>query len=435
MPDTLDLLLERTNTRLSGFESHVDALPQGRGGEWKALLSHALNECRVDVATAVADVTTSAARGEPFASEMRARVIQHLERVQYLLDGLHLRMATYREAVARADVPVGLQHLIDVLMEDIVIGSGDPIIHLNELNMYSTIDLTGPINEIITGLGPVASVYAGRPPIAFNLPALDPNNALLAPVLAHEVAHTAVNERLLADLEARVSTAPIGADIQDALAKFANVAGPEAAAQVSGLFQAWSKELLCDAVAVAVSGPSFLLAFTAFVTPPSASVGLSTHPPVHDRIRFALAMVEELGWLPFLQERVPGLLAWLQSVAADSYAHTGAHEALLQWATESTRDFRRDIAFDHIKSHLVPAGEETRLDRAAQWLAEGVPLIDIDTVALSPWQTVLAGWMAASLSHGDSPVTIARAAGDRDFNAVIVKALEYSQIVTAWRTT
>lgn len=432
MQKTLEILLERTRTRLSGLERQIEELPEGRGGEWKALLHHVWSEFQRDFASSEADLARAA--GGDQDDTMQAHVAQHLERVQLLLDQLHLPMATYRESVARSDVPVGLQHLIDVLMEDIVIDDGDPIVHLDGWNMYSTIDLTSPINELISGLGPAATPYTGRHPIAFNLPALDPKNALLSPVLAHEVAHTAVKQKLLTDLQTLVDSGPLGALLQQRLLQYAATASQEDVLRVAGSFQSWTSELICDAVAVAVSGPSFLLAFTAFVTPPTAAAGAGSHPPVHDRIRFALQLVDELGWTPFMRQRAPQLMEWLESVAGDIVLDHSAEETFLRWAMESTREARQEVAFAHLDALFVPDGQEERLDEAARWLAEGVPMIDIGNQALSPWQAVLAGWMAAVTVNGDASTTIVRAAGDRDYNAVIVKALEYSQIVTAWRT-
>lgn len=433
IPNNLELLLERTRTRLRGLERQIAELPHGRGGEWKALLGHVLGEFTLVLETAELDLKKAAAVGGQAETDMAANVAQHLERVQLILDDFHEPITMYRESVARSDVPVGLQHLIDILMEKIVIGGGDPIIHLDGINAYSTIDLTAPVNELIRALSPTATPYTGKHPIAFNLPALDPNNALLAPVLAHEVAHTVVKQKLLGDLEERVSASSAGDDIQAALSKYeANV--PDTAEKIRADFQSWSTELICDATAIAVTGPSFLLALIAALVPPSTPTGVLSHPPIHDRVRYALALASDLGWSTFMQARAPGIMAWLEDIASEELLDGTDEETFLRWAMEETRDFRRDVAFGHIDSHFTPNGHDDRIDHAVEWLAQGVPMVDIEGEALAPWQCVLAGWLAAIRCHGDTSATIARAAGDVDYNGVIVKALEYSQIVTAWRT-
>lgn len=433
MPASLNLLRERTRTRLIIARRHIEALPAGRGGEWKALLLHVLSEFDRDLKATEEQLTKAGNYPEESAELVRQTASLHLARTQALLDTLHFSVATYRSAVARSDVPVGLQHLIDVLIEDIVIDPGDPIIHLDARNMYSTIDLAGPLNQLITALEPPHTLYTGPHPIAFHLPALDPNNVLLSPVLAHEVAHTAVNRNLMQELLNQLPSIPEGISLQREFAAYESAAGSEAAANLRAAFQSWMAELICDATAVALTGPSFLFAFTAFAAPNSSAPAGATHPETHDRIRYALELVDMLGWTEFITARAPGLMAWLETTGNSPVLAGSTEETFLRTAMEATKVLRRDVAFGHISNKLVPAGQEARLEAAAGWLVQGVPLIDIEDEALKPWEAVLAGWLAAIRTHGDDSSSIALAAGDPDYNAVIVKALEYSQIVSAWR--
>lgn len=434
MAETLELLRQRTQARFETMQRHIGDLPTGRGGQWTELLQHVLAQFRNDIAVVDAQLERAVSLPAGAAADIRVNATQHLERVQALLGTLHFQMATYRSAVARSDVPVGLQHLIDVLMEDIVIERGDPIIHLDARNMYSTIDLTGPMNRLINALEPPHTFYAGPHPIVFNLPALDPNNVLLSPVLAHEVAHTAVNQRLWKDFTANLSASQIGADIQAKFATYATRATAERVAELQKRFARWTTELLCDAVAIALTGPSFLFAFAGFAVPSVSNPAGDTHPETHDRIRYALELVARIGWADIMQGWAPQLMAWLRALSEAPVLDHSVEETLLRQAMDDTEDLRRELAFSHIQHHFVPDGQEGRLEQAAEWLKQGVPLIDIEGVALTPWEAILAGWLAAIRAHGDDASTVAVAAGDLDFNAVIVKALEYSQIVSAWRT-
>lgn len=359
----------------------------------------------------------------------------HLERLQPLLNQLHFALATYQHAVARSDVPVGLQHLIDVLIEDIVREPADPIIHLDSRSMYSTRDLTALMGQLVRGLEPPHGEYFGPRPIAFHLPALDPNNVLFSPVLAHEVAHTAVSHELLASLTERLRSGDVGDGIRRDVAAFSQRHGAERRSALSESFRSWSSELLCDAVAIAVSGPSFLFGFAAFSALGSQVAGGKTHPGSRDRLRYALGLVDGLGWTDFLEARSPRLLSWFHQLAQNPALTGSDSEVLLRSSMDATADLRKEIAFAHVPERFEPRGEASRLDEAADWLQQGVPLIDIEGLPLTPWQTILAGWLAAIRVHGDLASTPARTASDQDFNAVIVKALEYSQIVSAWRTS
>lgn len=430
--ENLQLLLARTETRLDSVRRHIEGLPDGRGGEWKALLWHVHGEFRSDADAIVGDIAGAEQIGEPARAQLRANAGQRLERLQILLDALHAKMATYRDAVARSDVPVGLQHLVDVLIDQVVIDSGDPIIHLDTRNMYSTIDLVGPMDELVTALGPHGRTYSGRHPIAFNLPALDPNNVLLSPVLAHEVAHTAVTRELQKKLQDRIKSGSVGKQIDDIFARLGLGGDQRQTAAIAEAFQAWSAELLCDAIAIALTGPSFLFAFAAFVPPTAVSAASGSHPDIQDRIGFALDVVDSYGWTSFMESRAPGLTNWFREVSTQPVLTGTVEETFLREAISASAAERKQVASDHIVGPLDPQ-EGARIDEAATWLAQGVPLIDIDGAVLSPWQVVLAGWTASISVRGDESSTVAVAAGDQDYNAVIVKAIEYSQIVSEWR--
>lgn len=431
MIDNLGLLRARTETRLAGASTFIEGLPSGRGGEWKALLAHTLEQFERAVAAAESDLALAEGLQPAPAAALRQNVVQRLERMQFSLDTLHHQMATYREAVARSDVPVGLQHLIDVLMQQIVIESGDPIVHLDANNMYSTIDLVNPMRELVGALVPAGDPFDGPHPIAFNLPALDPNNALLAPVLAHEVAHTAVTRDLLSKFHAKVFAEPYLSKINAAQAEMDAKSPSKQLPEIARTLFGWSSELLCDAIAIALCGPSFLLAFTAFV-PPTSSVPATTHPDVQDRIRYALGLLDHLGWRSAAEERAPGLLAWIRDVASQPALTGTPEEEFLRRTLDITEEVRAEIAIEHVADFVLSSDALSDIDSASSWLAQGVPLIDAGDGPLTPWQVVLAGWLGALEVHGDEPRTIALAAGDRDYNSVIVKALEYSQIVSEW---
>ena len=298
--------------------------------------------------------------------------------------------------------------------------------------MYSTIDLVGPMDELVAALGPKGRTYSGRHPIAFNLPAFDPNNVLLSPVLAHEVAHTAVTRELLQKLQARIQSGPAGKQIDDAFARLGFGGNQQQTAGLAQALRAWSAELLCDAIAIALTGPSFLFAFAAFVPPTAIAAAGNSHPDIQDRIGFALDVVDSYGWTPFIEDRAPILTKWFREVSTQPVLTGTAEETFLREAISASAAERKQIASDHIVSPLDPH-EGTRIDQAATWLAQGVPLVDIEGTVLSPWQVVLAGWMASISVRGDQSSTVALAAGDQDYNAVIVKAIEYSQIVSEWR--
>ena len=257
----------------------VDRLPAGRGDRLGVLVRHALTKFEAEIEALDSERARDAAvEMEPdVRSRLLLGVSRKYERLRPQLNVIHQALATYQTCVNNTDVPVGLQHLIDVMMETLAEGHGDPIVCLDSVEMYSTIDLVAEFGELKKehdGRLDIPAGYTDKHPIALNLPALDPDNALLAPLLAHEVAHTAVEKSLRDKLSA--ATKKITKDVTKKLGAFKTKHGSGAAAKTTEMYRDWCGELLCDGVAIAVTGPSFVFAFSGYV-PPSDHAQLNDH--------------------------------------------------------------------------------------------------------------------------------------------------------------
>ena len=79
--ENLELLLARTDARLESVKRHIEGLPDGRGGEWKALLWHVHAEFAADAADIVGDVASADQLAEPARAQLRANAGQRLERL------------------------------------------------------------------------------------------------------------------------------------------------------------------------------------------------------------------------------------------------------------------------------------------------------------------------------------------------------------------
>lgn len=433
MLDNHGLLRADISHKLANMAQHIEALGLGRGGEWRSLLLHVHAQFVTASDRAFKNIVDADQTNEPRSSMLLELAGRQLERIRIQLDSLHIYFATYRDAVARSDIPVGLQHLVDLLMEQIVGTDGDPVIHLNPNNMYSTIDMVPALQELTAALDPPGETFAGRRhPILFNLPALDPKNVLLAPVLAHEVSHTLVSRDLLRTFQQEMQVDGTLAVVQSDLVPLES-ATPGVSGPLGQQFRAWSSELLCDAIALALTGPSFLFALVAFAPPSASGSSGDRHPDNQDRVAFALELADQLGWIAPMEERCPGLLGWLRHVSSQPVLQNTPAETFLRSAILTTASTRTSVVLDQIGDAYRGDASLSRLDEASHWLAQGVPMVDPGGQALSPWEVVLAGWFGAIKVHGDLPESVAIAAHDEGFNALLVKGIEYSQIVSSWR--
>lgn len=77
--------------------------------------------------------------------------------------------------------------------------------------------------------------------------------------------------------------------------------------------QLMGPRLVCDALALALTGPSFLYASAAFLPAPSPGA-MGSHPYAADRLRLSLEQLKALGWGDYLAAATPTILMWVKSL-------------------------------------------------------------------------------------------------------------------------
>jgi len=331
----------------------------------------------------------------------------------------------YVDDVGRRDVPVGVWQMIDMLVESLLPGGADPVIHYDDQDMYSTADLVTAIQGTLSALG----VTYGDPvhPIIFFLPGTDPSNALLMPILAHEVGHAAVEDSHLgsATLKNVTQIEQLNALLDECL----KAAGDPSPGPWQFQFFQWVDELLCDALATVLTGPSLLFASATFLPAPDPGT-LGTHPFPADRIRFTLEQLHRLGWTSILEGCAPKTKAWLERLTAPATGEP--KERFLRGAIEIVKPALFDVAEHHATRVFKPDDFNLVSSELTRIIEAGVPPAQVNGHSVDPWSITLAGWLYQFRVRGDAPKTLAEAAADRDFNALVHKAIEMSRIVRLW---
>ncbi|HWK20562.1 MAG TPA: hypothetical protein VNR37_07335 [Microbacteriaceae bacterium] len=432
MAEVVGVLRNAALLQIRQIERASSRLPSGRGGQLRFLLLHAVE--RFDVLLSQYDreleTISQTAMPEAAAIGLRANVAQKFERLGQQLHVTYQLLNTYKDSVGRTDVPIGLQHLLGVVLQELATQPADPIVHPDPHRMYSTKDLVELLDELLTRPGdrPFRDSYTGPHPIVFNLPALDPSNALLSPVIAHEVGHTAVEETLRAELGTRID-----ADVQQLLQHHLPNLPQPVAERVRGIFRAWCGELICDAVALIATGPAFALAFASFA-PPGSTAGISTtHPSVSDRVGFHLQILDELGWTPLIVRRLPTIHAWFTEISASPLLAGDNVESFLRAAMTRVATEVTDIARGHVDAPLDPIESDALLDTLVKSVTSGIPAVEVGETVAGPWQIILAGWIAAINPDYPAGEQLLDAADNDGLNALLIKSLELSSIVTSWR--
>lgn len=378
----------------------------------------------------VLDLLTGGYSDTDYAS-LASGLKRKYERLADGFSSLYDILTRYRNCVDRADVPIGVQHVLDELVDALVGPDADPMIHPHFVDMYSIV----PVKAMIQHLQPASELpaavqgYKGRQPIIVNVPALDPANGLLMPLLAHEVAHAGAADGLRSELDSL--TMSTRTQIQERATRLKG--RQQTDARVA--FRLWSDELLCDAVALLITGPSFLFAFHGY--PPTRHNGDPlSHPTREHRLRFHLETLQELGWTEFLEENVPPLMEWYRTHMIEDAPDEGSiaefvREAILEEESAILETARSFVDSNSGATQFAPPADLHLYDGVRDDFSRGVPDVQQDGITLGTWDVVLAGWLAV-LRSDPSVEGAQRAILDQGFSAMLVKALELSGIATRW---
>jgi hypothetical protein len=365
--------------------------------------------------------------GEASASEAEAlgrRLLRLLAQVTSFST-----LTPYLADVGRRDLSLGLIQTADVLVQALLPSGADTVIHLDEHHMYSTLDLLALTKPTLSALGNDTTMETV--PLVLFVPGIDPHSALLLPILAHEVGHSAVEQAGLGSTT--LSTAnldPLNVLFDECL----RAAGdPDPGPWQVQLF-GWIDELLCDALALALTGPSFLFAESAFLPAPQLGT-VGSHPFPSDRIRFALNALRTLGWEQVLRDRVPHLLTWLNSVAEVGRPPVDPRERFLREGLRTLEDTILSTARKHVSDPMTPDVFDNFDSRVMELMNLAVPPSQVGIEPVPPWMIVLAGWLHQFAQQGDEAETLAVATGDKVFNEYILKAIEMSRVAALWNTT
>jgi hypothetical protein len=410
---------------LDEIQRAITLAPKGRGHQFVVLVQFVLDSLRQRLETIDAEAMEA---GE---NERMLRIIgQKYERQWPALGLLHRLVAQYLPCVGRSDLSVGFLHIIDELMDAVIFDEGDALVRLNDIRMYSTSDIA---NDIIRASlnwdEPLA--FSEAHPIAFNLPELNPENALYAPILAHEVTHTVIQQRYRPDIWALITSTKVGDILNRWLARVETDDQLNVSQQWTLALFSVSQEYVCDVVAACVTGPAFLYATVPFGPPPAEPIISDTHPPTHQRWRLTLSILRELGWAEFLSTHSPNVLTAVGEEAAKVAQPKNLREAFLLEASEAILPDLVALGRAHIPNPMIIPDQPT-LDAAADLLSNGIPAVEHAGATFSTWTIILAAWLVAIRQHGDGLGALAEGVSDEQFNGLIVKSIELAVVADWW---
>ncbi|WP_419854655.1 hypothetical protein [Candidatus Poriferisodalis sp.] len=355
------------------------------------------------------------ANDDPATREYAERTLQRtLVEVEKILPFLRPLMDSAR----RDDVPLGMLVALDSAIEALLPQGADPIVHFDNAHMYSTLDLSEALSRP-TELKPT--------PVAFFVPVLDPFNALLMPLLVHEIGHTAIFQASLGSATMSLASA----DLNDLLAQHFSGAETETLFRSQTQLVGWVDELLCDSLAAAVCGPSYLFAAASFLPATAQDDPASSHPFPSERLRTVLESLTRAGWGDFLAATCPETAEWLRQQAAPS-APANQQEEFLRSACSVLVPAIESTIAGHVQTPIDADAYYTLAPEAMGQLRMRVPPSEVDQQPIGPWEILVVGWQWFFQMHGDSPATLVEATRDLELSRVLLRAIEMSQIRQLW---
>lgn len=420
--DTFGLLANAVEGERKLLRAVLDSIdPNQRGSSFADFVSRHLD--------AIEALASSAIAAFPSATVQAKGILGNkLTRCRGLLHNLHEELVCYQEDIGRQDLPPGLLYLIDSLIGDLLKASADPLIHLDGKYMYSTQRVLDRWKPLSTQLGVVWNEPAE--PVIFNLPGLDPGNAFISPVLAHEVGHSVIQRNdLVLDLLGRLDPTSVKL-LEDAYLS----SNPSAnLSDARDQFQRWAEELLCDALATELTGPSFVFAIAVFFPASAAGQSGPSHPDPAQRFAQALDQLRSAGWDTALSTRYPMLWAWLETLPSVPPAlPVTPRDQLLRSMVDLARPTIIEVARDYLGSTFSWDEYEGLAEELESLLAIGIPPAELAGIPVPSWHIVVAAWLHAVVVHGEEPENLVIAVENRELNRFTLKSIEMSRVAQLW---
>jgi hypothetical protein len=361
-----------------------------------------------------------------------------------LLNGLLGQMQqanTWVQAAGRQVLGVGALRLVDEATAAMVGRDADVVSVPSDEYRYAT--MWAPFSRIIRHLG--AGAPTGHPIVLF-FPSQEKDSLLLEPLLIHELGHSVVARKALVD---RVVAHRVGRRSFDrpfsqaatALRQATSASGSTARIVVERHLRRWLTEYLCDAIAVAYTGPAYAYAFAAVVAAESSTELQESHPPTSVRIRLILEYLNSEGWRGLMQQRAPNVLAWLDHLAESRPTPPEPHQQfLLDVTSQFVQPMRDEVAASLGDASYTAVEFLSEQDELADFLDRRIlPSQLLDGRPAGRRNVVLAGWLhvlgAGNVEgrEGDQAASLPKGLANWEFGSFLDKAVEMSSFLEEWR--
>jgi len=384
-----------------------------------------------DLEQAVSDIEADITATAPSNRLIEEAQLRQLLRLLPIIAVLHRLVAKYSRDVGRSDLSVGLQYLVAEVVTDLLPDGADPLLHLSSHNMYSTWALEPALKKLSLAVARAPRPVPKPHPVVFNLPGINPEIILYSPILVHEVGHTAAQRSLMTSVISQWPQAEIDNSFRENLAQLGTPLTQEIVDDWDDTFAGWVEETLCDALAVVLTGPSFLFSMCVFLPAPSMNEP-GSHPQERDRVKHCLDLLDQLNWTPFVESRFPEVFAWVKEISTNVMPSKSPKESFLREGLKLALPAIDSVAQANVGAPLKATSIDEIMIEALDLLSEGIPVVEVNGEPITTWQATLCGWSLGWSVHGESVDALSTAVHDASLNRLILKTIEYARIKEMW---
>lgn len=432
-----DLAFLAGNARrsISDLRRAVEAVPAiagRRGAHFLAVVAATLDALENGIAQREQDFQTAVDAADRYSVVRAMRLLSHD------VMSLHTR-SPWIESTRGTNLDLGLIYFVDEVVAALMKQSMDVVLIPSPEYMYWTIHK--PFEDALRNLG--VAYPASVPPVIVAYPVQEPHSLFLHLLVAHELGHSAVIDHgLLAEVFGHDSrrgdtTNALNLAVQEHTS-LENSPHPVAVGEIRAILLKWLTELVCDGLALALLGPSYLFTFTAFSKPFGGPEPSKTHPPFTLRTRLLVEWLDAWGWRPVLAAQVPVLFSWIEQAGrepqepGDKTYFLRMEEAVLNLSSA----IRKTLEVHVDQMRFEPTAYEATQEQLTALIKQRIlPAQLLDGSATDRRVVILAGWLEAFAEDSDTSIALARLIGNREYQRFLTKALEMSTVLDRWNET
>jgi hypothetical protein len=297
--------------------------------------------------------------------------------------------------------------------------------------MYSAVP--APLREFL--LSASAEAPTGPQPMILNYPVTESSTLFYHSLALHELGHglEAHREffRMVKD-EAPVDEHP---GFEEAVSEAVKLRGtsPHVMRQrIRELANAWLIETSCDAIGLLYGGPTYLLAFAAFLLRWKDDRATEKHPPTRLRLQLLLdASTRDPSWSPLWKRGLPQINEWLDGLSQRRLLRTVPFDFVGDYVV-STAPRARDRLKNHLDTDACSADDHlSQVERAMELLKNRVIPAEDAGGSIDARAIITAGWL--NRMPGDpEPRDLVEPVRDVSYQRFLAKAIELSAVASNW---